>query len=163
MIGRGVLHAEHHRAHQQRHGRVEALDGDGGDAAGRRRSAGVVEQHIEPAEGACGLADHALPVVLERGVGLHEAAVAAEPGCQRLALGLAAAGEDDLGAFLHEQLGRAGADAAGGPRDDRDLAVEHAHARFPLLPWLQRYYRSAAALKPAAPSTTIYSAVSDVS
>ena len=47
-----------------------------------------------------------------------------------LALGLAAAGEDDLGALLHEQLGRARADAAGGPRDDRDLAVEHAHAVF---------------------------------
>ena len=56
-----------------------------------------------------------------------------ELGGQRLALRLAAAGEDDLGAFLHEQLGRARADAAGGSRDDRNLAVEHAHRALPLV------------------------------
>ena len=130
--GRRMLHAEHHRAHQQRHGLVEAFDRDRGDAARRRRAAGIVEDVVELAERPGGLADHALPVVLERGIGLDEAAAAAELGSQRFALGLAAAGEDDLGAFLHEQLGRARPDAAGGPGNDRDLAVEHAHCAVPL-------------------------------
>ena len=57
-------------------------------------------------------------------------ALRAELRGEGLALGLAPAGEDDLGAFLDEQLGRARADAAGGAGDDGDLAVDHAHCCF---------------------------------
>ena len=74
-----------------------------------------------------GLGDHALPVVLAGGIGLHEARVLAELARQRLAFGLAPAGEDHLGALRDEQLGRARADAAGRTGDDAYLAVEHAH------------------------------------
>ena len=46
---------------------------------------------------------------------------------QSLALDLAPAGEDHLGTFLDEQLGRARADAGGRTGDDSNLAVDHAH------------------------------------
>ena len=88
------------------------------------------------------LADHPLPVVLERGIGLHEAPGLAEPGRQGVALRPAAAGEDYLGTLLHEQLGRAPADAAGRPRDDGDLAVEHAPWRFLSAAVCGQYYPS---------------------
>ena len=94
---RGVLHAEHHRAHQGRHRRVEAVDRDGLDAADRRGAAGIVEQAVEPAPlGETGL-EHRLDVGFLGGVGLHEQAlVLAERRLERAAELLAPAGRQDL-------------------------------------------------------------------
>ena len=158
---RRVLHAQHHRAHQQRHGRVETLDRDGGDAAGRRRTAGIVEHIVEAGpERLGGLGDQPFPVVLERGVGPHEAGAGPELGRQRLPFRLAPAGEHHLGALGDEQLGRARADAAGRTGDDSNFAVDHAHGVFltrrGLTPCLYRIALSqnvfARGLTPAVPA-----------
>ena len=129
---RGVLHAEHDRAHQGRHRRVEALDRDRLDAADRRRPAGIVEQAVEPAPfGQAGL-EHRLHVGFLGGVGLDEQAIVlAEPRLERPAELLAPAGRQDLGALRDEDLDGAPADAAGRAGDDGDLAVELAHGCLP--------------------------------
>ncbi len=41
-----------------------------------------------------------------------------------------AIGDDELGALLHEALGDAGADAAGGADDERDAVLQMPHASF---------------------------------
>src|SRR5437763_1930959 len=104
-----VLHAEHHRAHQQRHGRIEAFHGHGGDAARRRRTAGIVEDIVEPrAERLGGFADHPFPVVLERGVGADEQRVGAELLRQRLSqLDLASGAEISTRHLSFLETGRA--------------------------------------------------------
>jgi len=64
-------------------------------------------------------------------VGLPEYAGGAELPGQRLALSRAATGDHHLGALGDENLGRAQADAARGPRDYRNLAVQPSHVALP--------------------------------
>ena len=74
-MGRGVLHAEHHAAHQRRHRGVEARDFEAFDAAGLRRPAGIVEQAIDAAEFLDRLADQRAHLVLDRDIGPAEDAM----------------------------------------------------------------------------------------
>src|SRR5215831_18452791 len=124
---RGVLHAEHDAANQHRHRGVEALDLKALDAAGLCGPAGIVEQAIDLAELFDRKRDQRAHLIFDRDVGLVENAVRTELFRQRLTLGHAAAGDDDFRTLSHEDLRRTQADAAGGARDHRDLAVEPSH------------------------------------
>jgi hypothetical protein len=126
-MGRGVLHAEHHATHQRRHRGIEARNLEAFDAAGLRRTAGIVEQAIDAAELLDRLIDQRSHLLLERDIGLAEDAVGAELPGQRLALRRAASGDDDAGAFGHENLRGAEPDAACRAGDNRDLAVQPSH------------------------------------
>ena len=126
-MGRGVLHAEHHAAHQRRHRGVEAVDLEAFDAAGLRRAAGIVEQAIDAAEFLDRHADQRAHLLFDRDVGLAEDAGGAELLGQRLALRHAASGDDDFRAFRDENLRGAQSDAACRAGDHRDLAVQPSH------------------------------------
>jgi hypothetical protein len=130
MLGRGVLHAEHDAAEQGRHRRIETVDLEALDAAGLRRSAGIVEQAIDLAELVHRKRDQRLHLRLDGHVGLTKDAGGAELGCECLAFGHAPTRDDDLRALGHEDFRRAQSDAAGGPRDHRDLAVQSCHVLF---------------------------------
>ncbi len=125
--GRGVLHAEHHGAHKQRHRGVKAFHRNALDAAGRGRAAGIVEQHVEPAVAVEHMAHGALPVRLARCVGRHIACVRTQPCRYRVPFWPAPACKDHAGAFRDEELRSALADAAGRSGDESDLAVKHSH------------------------------------
>src|ERR1700694_5341179 len=122
---RGVLHAEHHAAHQRRHRRIEARTVKAFDPAGLRRAAGVVEQAIDAAEFLDRLADQRAHLVLDRDIGPTEDAGGAELFGKPLALRRAAPGDDDLRAFGDEYFRGAQPDAAGRAGDNRYLAVQH--------------------------------------
>ena len=131
-MGRGVLHAEHHAAHQRRHRGVEAVDLEAFDAAGLRRTAGVVEEAVDAAEFLDRKLDQRTHLLFDRDVGLAEDTAGAELLGQRLALRHAAPGDDDLRAFGDENLRGAQSDAARRPGDHRDLAVQPSHVVLPL-------------------------------
>jgi len=124
---RGVLHAEHHAAHQGRHRGVEAGNLEAFDAAGLRRAAGVVEQTIKAAEFLDRLPDQRAHLVFNRDIGLAEDAVGAEFAGQRLAFRRATSGNDDLRAFRDENLRGPQPDAACRASDHRNLAVQPSH------------------------------------
>ena len=130
-MGGGVLHAEHHAAHQRRHRGVEARNLEAFDAAGLRRAAGIVEQAIDAAEFLDRLADQRAHLLLDGDIGLAEHADGAELFRKRLALRRAASGDDDPGAFGHENLRGAQPDAARRAGDNRDLAVQPSHVVLP--------------------------------
>jgi hypothetical protein len=77
-MGCGVLHAQHHAAHQCRHRRIEASDLERFDAAGLGRAAGIVEQAIDTAELLDRLGDQRAHLLFGRDVGLTEDAGTAE-------------------------------------------------------------------------------------
>jgi hypothetical protein len=129
---RGVLHAEHHAAHQRRHRGVETRNLEAFDAAGLRRTAGIVEQAINAAEFLDRLTDQRAHLLLDGDIGLAEHTIGAEPFRQRLALPGAASGDDDPGAFGHENLRSAQPDAACRAGDNRDLAVQPSHVVLPV-------------------------------
>ena len=127
----GVLHAEHHAAHQRRHRGIEAVDVEALDAAGLRRAAGVVEETVDAAEFVDRKRDQRAHLLLHRDVGLAEDTVGAELLGQRLALRRAAAGDDDFRALGDENLRGVQSDAARRPCDHRDLAVQPSHIALP--------------------------------
>jgi hypothetical protein len=100
---------------------------DIGDAGHLPGCAGVVEEAVEPPERGQGPLDHRLDLRFLGNVGANEDRLRAEAARQRLALRVAPAGDDDLGAFRDESLRRLGANSAGRAGDDRDLAIECAH------------------------------------
>jgi hypothetical protein len=97
-----MFHAEHHAAHQRRHGSVETLDLKPFDAAGLCWTAGIVEQAIDAAEFFHRKLDQRLHLLFRRDIGLTKDAGDAELFGQRLALGHAAPGDHDFGAFRDE-------------------------------------------------------------
>ena len=101
---RGVLHAEHHAAHQRRHRGIEARNVEAFDTAGLRRTAGIVEQAIDAAEFLDRLADQRAHLLLDGHIGLAEHTIGAELFRKPLALRRAPSGDDDAGAFGHENL-----------------------------------------------------------
>ena len=154
-MGRGVLHAEHHAAHQGRHRGVEAADLEALDAAGLRRAAGIVEQAIDLAEFLHRKRDQRAHLVFLGDVRLAEDAIGAKLLRQRLAFRRAAAGDDDLRALVDKNLRRAQADAAGGARDDRDLAVEPSHVVIPHTMHLKSAWRAGTViLEPIFPTSS---------
>jgi hypothetical protein len=124
---RGVLHAEHHAAHQGRHRGVETIDLEALDAAGLGRTTGVVEQAVDPAEFFDRKRDQRLHLFFDGDIGLAKDAGSAELFGQCLALGRAASGDDDPGAFGDENLRGVQPDAAGRACYHRDLAVQPSH------------------------------------
>ena len=89
-------------------------------------------------------ADQRAHLLLDGDVGLAEDAGGAEPLGKRLALRRAASGDDDPGAFGHENLRGAQPDAAGRAGDDRDLAVQPSHGVLPSFGYPGIQYISAA-------------------
>ncbi len=126
-----VLHAEEHAAEVHRHRPLGGVQRDRLDAASRAGTAGVVEEAVEPPVTIDRGADQPPDVVLARDVGPDELGAGSERPGGRLALRLPASREDHGGALLDEQLGGALPHAARRSGDDRDLALEPAHA--PLL------------------------------
>ena len=102
------------------------------DAAGLRRSAGIVEQAIDAAESVDREPDQRAHLLLDRDIGLAEDTGAAELSGQRLALRRAASGDDDFRAFGDENLRGAQADAACRTGDHRHLAVQPSHCVLPV-------------------------------
>ena len=82
---RRVLHAQDDAAQQDRHCLVETVGRELGNAAARRRPAGVVEQAIQATEAVERVRDHGSDVGLDRNVGADEAGVGCEPCRERLA------------------------------------------------------------------------------
>src|SRR5207302_6442406 len=119
--------ADHHAAQVERDAAIEPVDRHVGNAAGRARTAGVVEEAVEPAMARRRVIDEGAELVLLGRVGLNEAARGTEPLGVRLALLAPSPGDHNLGALRDEELRRAETDAAGRAGDDRDLAVEPAH------------------------------------
>ena len=88
--------------------------------AGLALGAGIVDRDIETAEARNGLIDQAAHLVLMAYVGMHELGFRAKVtqlGNQRLAGVVAAAGDDDAGAFASESEGSGPADAGKGAGD----------------------------------------------
>ena len=85
---------------------------------------GVVAHDVEPAEALDREVDHGLDLVGVGDVGLLERGRRAELRRQRLAAVAVDVGDDDLRAFLDEQLDDAAAQPAGATGDDRDLPRE---------------------------------------
>jgi hypothetical protein len=126
-----MLHAEHDAAHQRGHRCVKTRNLQALDAAGLRRTAGIVEQAVELAEFLHAKRDQRLHLVFDRHVGLTEHANRSEFCRQRLALGRTAAGDDDLGALRDKNFRRPQADSTRRAGDDRDLAVQPSHETPP--------------------------------
>ena len=74
------------------------------DTAGLRRTAGIVEQAIDAAEFLDRLADQRAHLLLDGHIGLAEHTIGAELFRKPLALRRAPSGDDDAGAFGHENL-----------------------------------------------------------
>src|ERR1700684_1374966 len=83
----GVLHAEHHAAQQRRHRRIETIGLEAFDAAGLRRSAGIIKKAVDAAEAVHGFADQLVYVVFNGDVGATEDAGRPKLFGQGLALG----------------------------------------------------------------------------
>ncbi len=140
---RRVLHPEQHAAEVHRHRPLGGVQRDRLDATPGPRSARVVEETVEPAVPVDGRADHAPDVVLARDVGADEQRARPERPHDGLALRLAATGDDHGGPFLDEPLRRALAHAARRAGDDRNLALEPAHALL-LAMWIRWRVRARA-------------------
>ncbi|MNF53965.1 hypothetical protein D3C84_353740 [compost metagenome] len=127
----GVLAAEEvavvvdalHLLEQLQRGVLDGADGEDG---------GVVDQHIEAAEGRQGGFDHPLPIGLAGDVVTHEQGVAADLGGRTLAGFLVEIGEHHLGPFAGQQLGILQTDATGGASDDANLAFDSFHCCSPV-------------------------------
>src|SRR5262249_11483164 len=100
------------------------------DPAGLGRSAGIVEQTVDPAEFFYRERDQRAHLLFLGDIGLAEDAIDAEFLCQRLAFGPAAPGDDNLRALLDKNFRRPETDAAGRAGDHRDLSVEPTHGAF---------------------------------
>ena len=124
-----MLHAEEDALDVDGEDRVVGRDIDVGDADHRQGRAGVVDEAVHPAEARNRMRDHRLDVVFFGDVGPNEAD--AEPPFERRAFVLAAGRDNDLGAFLDENLGDPFADPAGRAGDDGDLSAQSIHARSP--------------------------------
>jgi hypothetical protein len=121
-----VLHPEEHALE------VHAVHGVPGllalvrERGHRAAEPGVVEQHVDPAEGRLGGLDHALDVGGDRDVDLDRHRAVADDS-RGLLLATAAVGTDDPGALGGEEHRARAPDAGAGTGDDGDLPVEAAH------------------------------------
>jgi len=97
-----------------------------GDGAQRQHvaAAGIGEQHVQAAGLACDLRIHRVQFAEHRGVGADAGGVGADRVDGRVQLGLAAAGDEDLGALGGQFLGGAEADARAAPGHQGDLSFE---------------------------------------
>ena len=122
-----MLHAEQHAEHVGVEGSGVTLGGLLGDRPGLAFGAGIVDGDIEAAEAGDGLVDQVPHVVLVAHIGANEfrlRAERAEFGDQRLAGVVAAAGDDDAGAFAGKGQGGGAADAGQGA-GDQDNGIAH--------------------------------------
>jgi hypothetical protein len=122
-----VQRGEVDRLHVDREDAVERRLGDLQQRLVGHRVAGVVDQDVEPAEGADRPLDEALHVAVDGHVRLVEFGRAA--GGDDLVGDARAAGpvdvvDDEVRALLGETLGDALAEARSGAGDDRDLGLE---------------------------------------
>ena len=120
------------------------------DAAGLCRAAGIVEQAIDAAEFLHRLADQGAHLFFDRDVGLAKDAMGAELLRQRLALGHAAAGDDDLRPFRDKNFRGPQPDAARRTGNHRNLAVEPSHVAPPAFLSLYSRLAGATQVMPAA-------------
>ena len=126
-----MFHAEHHAAHQRGHRGVETVDLEAFDAAGLRRTAGIVEQAIDTAEFLDRKRDQRLHLLFDRDVGLAKDASGAEFFGQRLAFRHATPGDHDFCAFGDENFRGVQPDAARRAGNDRNFAVQPSHVVSP--------------------------------
>ena len=96
------------------------------------RDTGIVEHDVEIAELGDRVVDQSLHLIALRNVGVAVTGIGAKLPGERLAADVIDIGDDNLGAFLDEQLGCRLADAARAAGDDRDLALEFARHVPPL-------------------------------
>ena len=120
---------------------------DAGDGAVLVGDAGVVDQHVDLAEGVDGLLDDLLAVLIDAHVGgdgddLH--ALGGALGLHFLQLVQAAGDQNQIAALIGEDLGGALADAGVGAGDDGNFTFQTIHKKHPFYStrWsLYQYYR----------------------
>ncbi len=98
-----------------------------GVAVGREHDAGVVEQHVEPAEVLDGRVDHGPHLVLGGDVGGERLGPAARGGDlvgHRVGAVVVAVDAHDGGSLARHESGRVGPDATGRTGDDGHLPLE---------------------------------------
>src|SRR6266403_2520541 len=121
-----LLHREKHALHVDVEDPVVQLLGD--RAQGRKhRDAGIGEDNVEPALLPLDLCEEAIEVAEVRHVSLDAGHIASDLLDRRRRLRLAAPGDEDVGAFLHEPLRRRETDAAVATRDECDFSFKLAH------------------------------------
>ena len=118
------------------------------EGAGQADGAGVVDQHVDAAEGGDGLLDGALDLRLVADVGGDRQGAAARAldllgrgvdGARELRVRLGGLGGDhDVGAVRRGPEADRQADAAARAGDEQGLAFEIRHARLPLAPQVGR-------------------------